>query len=98
MFPGFVLCPLRGECVRQSGQRRGLCPRQKHLANEPVLHHDPVQFRESCRQSGGGNAKDDSFGLWRAAGGGVADFAYTCGEAGDRTPVSVKQSPRSGEP
>jgi len=27
-------------------------PRQKHLANEPMLHHDPVQFRESCRQSG----------------------------------------------
>jgi hypothetical protein len=26
--------------------------RQKHLANEPMPHHHPVQFRESLRQSG----------------------------------------------
>jgi hypothetical protein len=26
--------------------------RQKHLANELMPHHHPVQFRESCRQSG----------------------------------------------
>jgi uncharacterized protein (DUF2147 family) len=76
------------------GRRR----RQKYLANEPMPHHHPVQFRESCRAIGGGNAKDDSFGLWGTAGGGVADFACTCGEAGDRTPVSVDRILDRGKP
>jgi hypothetical protein len=30
----------------------GPSPPTEHLANEPMPHHHPVQFRESCRQSG----------------------------------------------
>jgi hypothetical protein len=37
-----------GLVTPRMGRRR----RQKHLANEPMPHHHPVQFRESCRQSG----------------------------------------------
>jgi hypothetical protein len=51
-------------------------------------HHHQVQFGESCRAIGGGNAKDDSFGLF----GGLLVAALLISPAHAVKPVIVPQS------